>query len=326
MSVSKRHHYLPEFYQKGFTSAQGTFKVYDKKTKRLSNKDRTPSSIFFEWNLNSALLQRGLEHHFEPVLSAMDSKWSKVIQVLREKPIQEAVDALDPYRSAHLLHFAIMLLWRHPKAGNEFLDAFDRLGARSNYVDIERFGPITQIPEADLTRGFRRFFTEPEWQKFAKFSVPFSTGVAEDIGQQGAWTRIYQIDNPHWNFLLGDRPVIINQSGASTNLLYEAYLFPLSAKRLVVIAEDTPDFIDSNISELINMNIFHQADRYVCSPCEAVLRKAVDQYDRWIGKGIALEHLNDILFQNIQWRSKFKDYASFLQAFQEKYSVCESPA
>jgi|GEM_PF-4740701 len=318
MTKSNRHHYVPILFQRGFTDPLGQFVRYDKETREFK-RGWVPRSVFYEFGLNAAFIHGYGEHHFEETIGALDNKWSKIIKELREKPIQEAVDALDPYNSAHLLHFAITMLWRHPKAGSKLLAEFDRLGVRSKYFGIERYiSSLDQIPEEEATSGLRRFLKEPEWQKFAKFLVPFSRAIVEEIGIQGEWVKLYPVDIPDWNFLLGDRPVVVKQVKTGSPLLYECYLFPLSAKRLVVVAKDSANFLDASLSNLINVTIVHQADRYVCSPDENVLREAVKRYDGLRTKGIQ-EELNAVLFRQIQWRSTFKDYDAFLSAFQNKY-------
>jgi len=51
--ISKRHHYIPEYYIDGFTDNNGFLCIYDKQKNKIIRNLRPPKSIFFEENLNS---------------------------------------------------------------------------------------------------------------------------------------------------------------------------------------------------------------------------------------------------------------------------------
>ncbi len=48
MSISQKHHYLPEFYLKGFTNEAGQFSIYDYEQKRIKKNLFYPSTHFFD--------------------------------------------------------------------------------------------------------------------------------------------------------------------------------------------------------------------------------------------------------------------------------------
>ena len=54
MEESWRHHYLPQFYIKGFCDESGTITVYNKQYKKFEKK--SPKYIFFEANRNTFLM------------------------------------------------------------------------------------------------------------------------------------------------------------------------------------------------------------------------------------------------------------------------------
>ena len=55
---SSRHHYLPEYYIKGFTNSDGLLYVYDKTKDKIIGQ-KPPKSIFFEWDRNT--VSNGIE-------------------------------------------------------------------------------------------------------------------------------------------------------------------------------------------------------------------------------------------------------------------------
>ncbi len=52
MATSKRHHYLPQFYLRGFTDNKGEFYVFDKQTEEIRKSN--PLNSFFENHRNTA--------------------------------------------------------------------------------------------------------------------------------------------------------------------------------------------------------------------------------------------------------------------------------
>ncbi|WP_416208491.1 DUF4238 domain-containing protein [Fodinibius sp.] len=47
-NLSRKHHYIPQFYLKGFCRRDNTFSVYDKEYDHFRNDPQTPASNFFE--------------------------------------------------------------------------------------------------------------------------------------------------------------------------------------------------------------------------------------------------------------------------------------
>lgn len=53
-SQSKRHHYVPEFYLKSFTTDEGYFYVFDKQTEKI--RLAYPKEYFYGWNRNTGTI------------------------------------------------------------------------------------------------------------------------------------------------------------------------------------------------------------------------------------------------------------------------------
>ena len=49
MSISKRHHYIPQYFIKGFSGAEGYYYIYNKDTERIKRYNSF-ESIFFYWH------------------------------------------------------------------------------------------------------------------------------------------------------------------------------------------------------------------------------------------------------------------------------------
>ena len=59
---SRKHHYLPRYYLKGFADEKNSFFVYDKTNDNIFKS--SPNSIFFENNLNTVSIKNGQTSDF----------------------------------------------------------------------------------------------------------------------------------------------------------------------------------------------------------------------------------------------------------------------
>ena len=53
MSISKRHHYIPQFLIKRFADTDKMLYLYDKEKSAFAKEKRSPKSVFFEMNRNT---------------------------------------------------------------------------------------------------------------------------------------------------------------------------------------------------------------------------------------------------------------------------------
>lgn len=53
MTLSKRHHYLPQFYIKGFVGNDGKVAVYNKEKDKIDKIRKSPKQLFYEYNRNT---------------------------------------------------------------------------------------------------------------------------------------------------------------------------------------------------------------------------------------------------------------------------------
>jgi len=81
---SKRHHYLPIFYLRGFVNDQGTFHVYDKITGKLLE-DQKPDSKYFEKHLNNYRFDGAIKFTMEePYFTPQDSGAAPLFVKIRD--------------------------------------------------------------------------------------------------------------------------------------------------------------------------------------------------------------------------------------------------
>src|SRR5689334_7113829 len=92
MEVSERHHYLPQFYMKGFTNDVGKLWVYDKATNSVCNEPKAPRQIFYEWKGNTIDLGNEQFDFIEKSFSETDSQVAKYFLEIRNSEIDSIED------------------------------------------------------------------------------------------------------------------------------------------------------------------------------------------------------------------------------------------
>lgn len=61
---SKKHHFLPRHYLRGFVNSEDCFFIYDKQNDNILPKPLTPDAVFFENNLNTVTFPEGESSDF----------------------------------------------------------------------------------------------------------------------------------------------------------------------------------------------------------------------------------------------------------------------
>jgi hypothetical protein len=166
--VSKRHHYLPQFYLKGFTNKAGTFAVYDKSKNILKRGEYSPKTHFFEEGRNTVLVN-GEEDDF--IERTLYQKIDNDLAPIFEKINKADGNFLNVENIFHLKSFIAFLYWRIP-ANDHLLDTmvkdleFSHLGF--SIKNRETGEPISKEAEG-------RFRNDIAFKKMCSLVLPFST-------------------------------------------------------------------------------------------------------------------------------------------------------
>ena len=111
MGLSKRHHYIPEFFIKGFTGKDGKVSVYDLSEGEIKSGRKSPKQIFYEWNRNTFKIDGQPTDFVEKLYQFGENKFAPVYYKLIEKKGPVDLSAKDRF---HLIYFIGSLHWRLP--------------------------------------------------------------------------------------------------------------------------------------------------------------------------------------------------------------------
>jgi hypothetical protein len=107
---SKKHHYLPRYYLKGFTDKEGSFFVYDKHADKIF--PTSPDTAFFENDLNTVILPDGsssdfLERFYTEIENQSWSSLDSIRNFTPNTPI-ELSDRMNLFLFGHVLKVLIV--------------------------------------------------------------------------------------------------------------------------------------------------------------------------------------------------------------------------
>lgn len=277
---SKNHHYIPQFYLKGFCRQDGKFDVYDKKHGKFIKSSESPARVFFEPRRNNFKYRGRTTDIIETRYSEIESDLSKLFDLIQNGVAQDQILNPDGIR---LLKFHIALqFWRLPR-----LDSFaDKYLKELTIEQVEHFCTVTNPPmRAENVHALLR--TDVGARKFAKsFLLPLTTfNLNGSIPDGMQWSIIEVEDANKWsNHLCSDAPFIFDNPQGFMHFS-APFVFPLTNARLLVGRRRTPTPISFEpvVSTKISVLTYIQAGRYVAASDRDYLEKIIGFSDLYCG-------------------------------------------
>lgn len=260
MNLSKRHHYIPEFYIKGFVGNDGKVSVYNKELGRIDSNRKSPKQVFFEWNRNTYNVHGEETDFVEKLYQFGEDKFSPTYKKLTERLEEIELTAKDLF---HLIHFIADLHWRVPTQDNEVSNYVKNLNPENSVFEVRNKITGENAPK----ELFNRIINEPSFAGSYRIIMAMQDylGVEKDSSLNN-WKIYYapkQDNHPH---LLCDNPLIIKKKHEE-NILKSELIFPLSKSKIIYhtlgkyLKEIPPE---NRVSA--DLLLFLQANNLVCGP------------------------------------------------------------
>ncbi len=260
----KRHHYIPEFYQKGFLSESGELFVYNKKYNGISKK--TPAQILYTENLHTMQIAGEKTLAIEKFYSEIEGELSKYISIIRKNiESQEIIIEVskDPEFSYLAKVFTAFQFWRTPCKTDlakdysaKILDLYDKSDNEIKSLlsfDRKYLKFIQKRAVKDDTAKISQFFILP-LLTFDIYSNPRNIGLFRvKTGPQ---------------LLSSDRPVTYDNIDSLFS--FSSFIFPISKEILLTGGEQiNTKILPGKVNELI----FERAEHRVISPSKEQLEE-----------------------------------------------------
>ncbi len=215
MARSKRHHYLPRFYTKGFTDTDNHLFVYDKSKDIILKTKKSPKSVFYGWDRNTVAVHGEPHDQIEKTYAALDDLIARSLtEVLKS-------GKLKTENLTSLILFTAQLKWRTPKADQHFNSIKDELNQQDLRIKIA----LTNKDSDEYSRMINYIEESPMFKESKRVILSFLAFQA--TSQFEAYHKFSLINtNPVFPALIGDNPVLEYPGGPIDEL--NDFILPLS--------------------------------------------------------------------------------------------------
>ena len=279
---SKKHHYLPRHYLRGFVNSEGCFFIYDKQNDKILPKPLTPDAAFFENNLNTVTLPKGevsdfLESFYTDIENQSWGPLDKILGSSSKTPIQ----LLD---KMNLFLFLLFLHWRLPSNIKHVEELSKNFFVKDN-KNLNYFTLKNKSGESVPKEIVDKIKNSSAFKKSSKLILPFApfynSGWSDRL--KNNWRFLYTGDGNSWH-LVGDNPIITkgDNDHDPVNCLSE-FVFPISGDILLV---NTNKPINNDLSpEFViqfNVSIIERAQRFVACQNKDFLEALIKNYKVYV--------------------------------------------
>jgi hypothetical protein len=266
-TLSKKHHYIPQFYLRGFTGDDGYFTIYDKQLNTF-RKSR-PENEFYEKNRNTTNLGGEKSVFVENMYSHLESVSAITIAAIEKSTHTDKIINLETIIG--LKFFVETMRWRNPALDELYSTIVPRLSVED--FGLKLYGGTTQ-QQAEIKA---RMMNEPDIHKMLRsfMAAMGLNSTNEEPYNDYKWNITYHDGGFP---ITGDFPIIFNPSSVNEGLDSE-FILPLSSNRTVIVSpirkvKQLPD----TFSIEKDLAMIHLAKRFVCCKRDDYLKFMVNYY------------------------------------------------
>jgi hypothetical protein len=293
---SKKHHYLPRYYLRGFTNSGDGFFVYDKQGDKIF--ETSPDGAFFENNLNTVTFKKGDSSDFlEDLYAHIESQSWESLDNIRKSTSKSPIERLD---KQNLFFFLLVLHWRLP-GNRDFVEKLSEKAFLGNN-EIDYFTLNSKSGKEVPRETIEAIKNSDGFKKSLKLLLPFAPFLKDkDWGAElGNWRFLYTGDGAS-SYIVGDNPIVTkgDYDHDPVNCLKE-FVFPVSG-RILLVNTDRPISSGTPPEFVIRFNIaiIERAQRFAACQDKKFLESLVKMYVQFGKTGTIINGMFDIL-ENIK--------------------------
>jgi hypothetical protein len=313
---SRKHHYLPVFYLKGFSDSEQRIHIYDK-MKNEFLPAANPESKFYENNLNNFIFDNQIKFTYEETFyTPLDTKCSRVFNKVKGLTIDKDSE-LNNSERFDLLWFITHLYWRSPYSNSSIEEIIKNDGFSNKYFHVKNKETGEILTDDEIPEIIKSVLNDKQTQKIFKAVYPLlDSNINEIIELLDKW-HLFYLNDSHQGLITGDMPVITFNEYFSLNQIFKRIIFPISKHRLLIINENSPKFFETTLLHTINACIFHQAKRFVCSDDKTLLDTVISDYNKMQNSGLN-DNIVERLYGMINFQSKFETFDDYYKTIINK--------
>ena len=279
---SKKHHYLPRKYLRGFVNDRGSFYVYDKKADNIF--ESSPDSTFFENKLNTVTLHDGSSSDFiERLYADLEGQSWDSLDVIRSTDYRSSINLQV---KMNLFLFISFLHWRLPANIAQAEELSRRFfGNDKKYYYLKLMKSDAGVASEEIIEQIR---SSPAWKKAARTAIPFApffhgSSWAHDVA---AWKFLYTGDNESW-YIVGDNPIITSGENDHDPLTcLKKFIFPVSGNILLIsYRAEIEEIIEPGFAVEYGAAILERSKRFAACHRKDFLESLVKFYKMHVSFG-----------------------------------------
>ena len=289
---SWRHHFIPQFFIKGFKSPEEKYYVYDKLKDEIRRKDSS-EQMFYVRDKNNVTENGVVDSYLEGSgHSRLDDIHAPAIRALRDEPCDGSL--LTRNRLRMLLYFRAELFWSNPSTDKLYADFFSRGG--TVHVKNEKGELLEEVDEITA----EQYKSSEKAQKAHRITVVMATVAELDNASDHVVFHHHVYESPRTSFLLGDYPFIyINRPNTMLEVVTNQVFLPISPTRVYYNKAGNALKFDDGDRNALNALIINNSTRYVCSADKELLTSMVGFY-KMVKARSAAENID--LFYHLRMR------------------------
>jgi len=257
MTLSQRHHYIPEFLIKGFTGKDNKIAVYNKIDDKLEPIRKSPKQVFFEWNRNTFNINGEDTDFVEGLYQLVENQFAPIYNRIIGHTDSLKYSVQEIY---HLIFFIGFIHWRVPDRDKE-MSEFVKNATNKDLFFTVRNKKTNQEASQEL---YNRILNEPAFIEGSKIIMAIRDYLSTDLETKLNNWKIYYASGDVQLHLLGDNPVILREQNES-NVLQTELIFPLS-KGVTVFHTNGKAIKELSPEQVLKIDIltFLQSNKFVC--------------------------------------------------------------
>lgn len=282
MKLSKKHHYIPELFIRGFCGDDDKISIYYTGKNKIEKIRRSPSQILFERNRNIINKNDVLEK----VYGIQESEFSKAYKKIIASEFPTDISSFD---FIQLVYFIETLHWRVPSQDSEVKNIINEL----SFKDLG----LVSKNNSNTDDVFNKIKKDKGFIKIANILKSIQAYSSYDLkNNMNDWNISYTPKNKQGFNLLGDNPIILENKN-SENILNTNFRFNLSKDKAIYKSSNkylrklTP-------KDQLNLDLltFLQAKKMVCCTNSDYLNDVVELARTYYNTDERIEILRNEVF------------------------------
>ena len=272
MNLSKKHHYIPEFFLKGFANEDKKLHIYNSKTGKIKKNSYPPSTHFYEEHRNSITVKENTFDLPEKGYSVKENRYSKIISKFQDR---DGIPELETIEMLQLQEFVSNLFWRLPINDELFKKEFkgNPLFMNSYKIKDIKSGIKVKNEKTDTLTN-----SEPFIKAMRVTASDFSllNDKKEDMYN---WRFAY---TPGGFNICSDNPFIIRDNNCKC-IFDSEFILPLTKNHLLIRTFKylTTDKLEPQFGFLTNLSILKQSKEYTASSRKDFLETLSENINRF---------------------------------------------